>query len=533
MKRDLVRILIVAIVVLLVGASSLAMAQTIFDFDAQGVGLMLNAAGVGLYDLDTGTEAIVIDIGGDVSYAVLVWGGLQVGDCTASNCGDSELVFNGTPIAGESIGKEYIPNFYNHTGAGYGYDVTALVQAAFTSPGSYTFDLADGNTADNLEFLSGATLFVVYEDAGDATVSRVQLKFHTDYAFSGFQGDAGVIDPIQFPISPDVNIGEGEYFIASGEALALRPDVITVDGTEYCDALVSGDGEEWDTLSTTQTPSGVQTTIEVISAKCDSSSLVSDNPDSLLVLGAGFALPVAPTMDFGDLPVNFGITTLANNGARHLQTEQNLILGNVKDLEFDGIPDGAALGDDLDQAPDDEEGVYPTSGSNWSDTQGELTVIVNADVPSEGFVGCLTGWLDYRTADDAFGGPDFSFDDEGEYIIQNAAVMIGDNQFSFPLPEDVADDASFYARFRLVPLTGEVDENGFCTQTALENIGFAEGGEVEDHVFTFGSTAISLAGLSASTPGYTIQAIILLAVVGLLSLVALTIVSFAIHKIKA
>ena len=98
MKRNLFRILIIAFAVFMICSYSLVAAQSTFDFDSQGEGLKLNAAGVGLYGLGTGNLDIVIDIGGEVSYAVLVWGGIFTeGDCTASNCGDSEMVFNGTP----------------------------------------------------------------------------------------------------------------------------------------------------------------------------------------------------------------------------------------------------------------------------------------------------------------------------------------------------------------------------------------------------------------------------------------------------
>ena len=234
-------------------------------------------------------------------------------------------------------------------------------------------------------------------------------------------------------------------------------------------------------------------------------------------------------LDFGDLPEAFGMTTLAQDGARHSLSELNLTIGLDKDMEGDGIPDGAALGDDLNNVAD-EEGVYPPTGSNWSDGQGELTVVVDVDTPAPGYVGCLTGWLDFH--DGAGGGPDNSFDNAGEYIIQNAAVMTGENHLTFPLPADVADDASFFGRFRLVPLSGEVREES-CTQSALGYKGFSEGGEVEDQVFVFGPTAVSLAGFSAESSSINIQMIVLLAAIGILSLVALTVVSFAVRWIKA
>jgi hypothetical protein len=208
------------------------------------------------------------------------------------------------------------------------------------------------------------------------------------------------------------------------------------------------------------------------------------------------------TLDYGDLPSSFGLTTLADNGARHSLTGINLTIGPDKDMEPDGNPDSAALGDDLDNVAD-EKGVYRPTGSNWSDGQGELIVFIDVDAPTEGeYIGCLTGWLDYH--DGSGGGPDFSFDDDGEFIIQNIAVMQGENQLYFPLPVGVADDASFFGRFRLVPFTGEVID-GVCTQNPIGYAGYAEGGEVEDQVFVFGPTAVALTGFTARSTGEAAQ----------------------------
>ena len=206
------------------------------------------------------------------------------------------------------------------------------------------------------------------------------------------------------------------------------------------------------------------------------------------------------TMDFGDLPESFEMTTMAYNGARHSLTENNLMIGSDKDMESDGNPDPSAFGDDLDNLAD-EDGVYRPTGSNWSDGQGELIVFVAAN-GQEGYVGCLTGWLDFHGG--SGGNPDMSFDDSDEYIIQNIAVMPGENQFTFPLPIGIADDATFFGRFRLVPMTGSVVD-GVCTQNPLGYLGYAEGGEVEDQVFVFGPTAINLAGFKADPSGANTQ----------------------------
>jgi hypothetical protein len=242
-------------------------------------------------------------------------------------------------------------------------------------------------------------------------------------------------------------------------------------------------------------------------------------------------------LDFGDLPeedpMDFGMTTLANDGARHsLLSDLNLTIGSMKDLEDDGEPDNAALGDDINNVAD-EEGVYRPTGFNWSDGLGELTVVVGVGgdtTPGVETVGCLTGWLDFHNG--AGGGPDASFDDDGEYIIKNVAVMKGENQLTFPLPLDVADDATFFGRFRLVPLTGQVVD-GVCQQAPLGYSGAAVGGEVEDQVFVFGPTDISLAGFSAESSTFNIILVVLLAAIGILSLLTLTVSSFAVRRIKA
>jgi hypothetical protein len=239
------------------------------------------------------------------------------------------------------------------------------------------------------------------------------------------------------------------------------------------------------------------------------------------------------TLDYGDLPDSFGMTTLMQDGARHsLLSDLNITIGLTKDLEGDGIPEGSARGDDLNNLPD-EEGVYRQTGFNWSDGQGELIVEVGVGgdtTPAEGAVGCLTGWLDFH--DGAGGGPDSSFDDLDEDIIRNLAVMKGENQLTFPLPLGVADDATFFGRFRLAPLTGEVVD-GVCEQQPLGYTGAAVGGEVEDQVFVFGPTAVSLAGFSAESSTINTQMIVLFAAIGILSLMALLVASYAVSRIRA
>ena len=206
-------------------------------------------------------------------------------------------------------------------------------------------------------------------------------------------------------------------------------------------------------------------------------------------------------------------------------SDLNLSIGSTKDLEIDGNPNGSAVGDDI-QNEADEEGVYRPTGFNWSDGQGELTVEIGVGgdtTPAEGTVGCLTGWLDFH--DGAGGGPDSSLDDAGEYIIQNVAVMKGENQVTFPLPLGVADDATFFGRFRLAPAV-----NGVCEQQPLGYAGAAVGGEVEDQVFVFGPTAVSLADFTAASSSQNGLILSWMVVFGTIGLVAAGIMTFFLRK---
>ena len=331
---------------------------------------------------------------------------------------------------------------------------------------------------------------------------------------------------------PEILVGEDvtwEYVITNTGTHSLTNITVIDDqeGSITCPATELGPTESMTCTHYGTASLGQYVNLATVTGEDGSTTVTDSDPSHYFGLG----------LDFGDLPDNFGITLLEDDGARHSQIDPDLFFGTYKDLEEDGIydPSGSALGDDYDNLGD-EEGVYPTAGSNWSDGMGEVTIVVSRTVPVGGYVGCVTGWLDFQGGPD--GTPNYSFDDVvdsyDEYIISNKAVVIGENLFEFPLPEGVANDASFFGRFRIVPLAedGGVEE-GTCTQDPLGYTGLAEGGEVEDMVFTFGPTAITLAGFNADSPSGSIQVLVLIAAIGLLSLVALTFGSYAIRKVKA
>lgn len=213
-------------------------------------------------------------------------------------------------------------------------------------------------------------------------------------------------------------------------------------------------------------------------------------------------------MDYGDLPDEIGgvsaynLTLFSENGARHKPMDEGDVwLGELRDAEYDGIPNSGAVGDDGQDA-NDEDGV--TRGPTWGDGTGRVFVTVNG--PS-----CLMGWVDFATVDSANQfvdfGPDFQFTEVisgtqtyNEKVIDNLYLAAGTHELTFDLPSGFAN-TSVFARFRLSPIDpnyGIDEQTGQCQQTAAGLNGLVIGGEVEDYYWSFGPTAVELKQVSAS-----------------------------------
>ena len=213
--------------------------------------------------------------------------------------------------------------------------------------------------------------------------------------------------------------------------------------------------------------------------------------------------------DYGDLPTAYGITQLGENGARHIPIQNDVILGSIRDLEINGNPDDSAVGDDNDDATNDEDGVR--RGPSWGGGQGVISVTVSG--PS-----CLMGWVDWAEVDNGNNfvdvGRDYKFSEDftigtityTEKVIDNIYLPAnGTYQFTFALPADFKN-ATVFARFRLSPATflneaGTLDEGNEyiqCDQEAAGLSGLVMGGEVEDYYWQFGPTAVELKSLVAS-----------------------------------
>ena len=158
-----------------------------------------------------------------------------------------------------------------------------------------------------------------------------------------------------------------------------------------------------------------------------------------------------PGVDFGDAPDPTYPTLLASNGARHTIVT-GMMLGLSIDGESDGQPTLNAMGDDILDGNDDEDGITFTSPIIPG-----YSASINITTTSAGL---LSAWIDFN------GDGDWA--DTGEKILQDLSVPLGYSNTTFTVPSG-AKSGTTYARFR------------FSTQQGLSYNGPAPNEEVEDY----------------------------------------------------
>jgi len=192
----------------------------------------------------------------------------------------------------------------------------------------------------------------------------------------------------------------------------------------------------------------------------------------LFVATALFQAPaLAQELDFGDAPSPYP-TLMAENGPSHgiATYEDNPVfcLGEKVDSESDGQPTEGADGDD-NNAEDDEDGVEledPLVVGSLA--KATVEVLNNMGMFGREGPGIVNAWIDFNQ--------DGSWDDDGEYVIQNVYTQPpgGVFEFFFQVP-DSASPGETYARFRL-SYSRELPPDGY-----LDNL---VPGEVEDYKVT-------------------------------------------------
>jgi subtilisin family serine protease len=183
--------------------------------------------------------------------------------------------------------------------------------------------------------------------------------------------------------------------------------------------------------------------------------------------------------DYGDLPLIYGATTSAQNGARHKVGGYYLgaPASNDIDAELDGIPSANANGDDLTAPVADEDGI--AFGTIVPGATVQLTVQASQS-------GYLQGWIDWNN--------DGDFSDVGERVLTDEGLVAGANIETISVPAG-ANVAQVYARFRF---------GGHSSFTANVGTIFGEAtfGEVEDYQLNVAVPVVpQFVGLPADSDG--------------------------------
>ncbi|WP_232603102.1 GEVED domain-containing protein [Photobacterium carnosum] len=176
--------------------------------------------------------------------------------------------------------------------------------------------------------------------------------------------------------------------------------------------------------------------------------------------------------DLGDAPdtsigtgTNNYTTTYENDGAAHVQADSDnngfidLRMGTLWDADIGDLQNIGAIADDNDNF-DDEDGVSvllaATKGANF-----DIAINVAEDAARISSGQRLYAWLDFNL--------DGDWDDSGEQIIADVSAVIGNNNYSVPIPSNAIVGYS-YLRVRL------------CSDVSCDSpIGLANDGEVEDY----------------------------------------------------
>ena len=203
--------------------------------------------------------------------------------------------------------------------------------------------------------------------------------------------------------------------------------------------------------------------------------------------------------DYGDLPDSSIVgypDYSAIQGASHIS--QGLRLGVNVDSETQPNPSAFATGDNVDNTPNDEDGIQRRSTDFFVPGNSfRLLATIN---------GCtgtcrLNGWIDWN-GDGDFADPD-------EQLWDDLAVV---NVTDTLLPPKVVPTTAgyttgddIYARFRICPASGACD-----TVDATDVLN----GEVEDHFWEFGPSAVTLSNIEArnNTPIIIAAALTLLVI---------------------
>ncbi len=206
-----------------------------------------------------------------------------------------------------------------------------------------------------------------------------------------------------------------------------------------------------------------------------------------------------PLTDYGDLPDTYS-TLEASNGARHTITINGAYLGTNPDPEVDGQPSSDATGDMA--SANDEDGVIRTGATNWLPGN---TVNLKLNVQGSTPTADVGIWLDWN------GDGDFS--EANEFYSFLDLPTGGTSTVDILIPANYPAGAPVNVRARI--FNDEADAPGGSLD-AGDYAGLGTTGEVEDHQWFFGPTAITLLNVTAGNQDNALILVLGLTVIALL-----------------
>lgn len=336
------------------------------------------------------------------------------------------------------------------------------------------------------------------------------VRGRTTITWDGNDNDANTLDPVGLG-GIDLTSPSNDAFILGVIAADAGTQIgltVYTNSTDFSTAVVSvlqGTNSVTVVPFSSFTPGGGGpgvdfTDVGAIVLRLNNAALAT--PDLDMVIDFFFAADQTQYEDLGDLPNGYS-TLRASNGPRHVVS--TLVLGATVDDETDGFPDASGLGDDANNT-DDEDGIVRVG--TWADGVNGGTINVTISGAARG---CLAGWIDFDNDGDFLDADEELFfgDPLGLGINTNMTpVVAGSNTISFDIPTGTfpgtGGDVFLHARFRLVadrlgddicyPQSlgaDEPDVNSSATDTYLN-------GEVEDYVWGFTPTAVTLRDIQTS-----------------------------------
>jgi protocatechuate 3,4-dioxygenase beta subunit len=348
--------------------------------------------------------------------------------------------------------------------------------SSVASAGSSAVETGSGSVglSATVTIAGGVVSQIVFTDANNdpQTIDCTDCDFHLDAAFT-LAGDYSLSGHAFF----DENNDGGNYDVTVDTPLAGMT-VYLWQGSTFLGATTTGANGFYQFPNL---PNGnYATSISRSAPELQAATITTLNnpPESFLlstidgtdVTQQDFGLHYQ--MDFGDLPAEYGLTLLSEDGARHLipdDAADRLFLGNSLTAKADGSP----VVDANAHASDD--GVTRFGDIHW--TPG-ATVQLSVDVTGGDGNGYLVGWFDWQG------------DGNLEMVILGENLAAGTHLLDLDIPGSYSTGSMVNVRFRLYD--GE--------PAAILPAGLVYNGEVEDYQWYFSPTAVHLQTFIAFIP---------------------------------